>query len=98
MFCLQMLTVLFLTPLFTDLPKPILSAIIIVAVSMLVDLKEFTHLWRVDKRDFALLLCAFTCTLFWGLLQGILVSAALAVVLLVQRSSDPHSAVLVQVR
>ena len=65
-----MLTVLFLTPLFTDLPKPILSAIIIVAVSTLVDLKEFKHLWRVDKRDFALLLCAFTCTLFWGLLQG----------------------------
>jgi SulP family sulfate permease len=92
-----MLTVLFLTPLFTDLPKPILSAIIIVAVSTLVDLKEFTHLWRVDKRDFALLLCAFTCTLFWGLFS-ILVSAALAVVLLVQRSSDPHSAVLVQVR
>jgi MFS superfamily sulfate permease-like transporter len=112
-----MLTVLFLTPLFTDLPKPILSAIIIVAVSTLVDLKEFTHLWRVDKRDFALLLCAFTCTLFWGfvarvsfffisvwaiimtrVLFSILVSAALAVVLLVQRSSDPHSAVLVQVR
>ena len=31
-------------------------------------------------------------------LFSILVSAALAVVLLVQRSSDPHSAVLVQVR
>ena len=92
------LTVLFLTPLFTDLPKPILSAIIIVAVSTLVDLQEFTHLWATDKRDFLLLSCAFLCTLFWGLLQGILVSAGLAVVLLVQRTANPHSAVLVKVR
>ena len=92
------LTVLFLTPLFTDLPKPILSAIIIVAVSTLVDLQEFVHLWATDKRDFLLVSCAFLCTLFWGLLQGILVSAALAVVLLVQRTANPHSAVLVKVR
>ena len=86
------------TPLFTDLPKPILSAIIIVAVSTLVDLQEFVHLWATDKRDFLLVSCAFLCTLFWGLLQGILVSAALAVVLLVQRTANPHSAVLVKVR
>ena len=92
------LTVLFLTPLFTDLPKPILSAIIIVAVSTLVDLQEFVHLWATDKRDFLLVSCAFLCTLFWGLLQGILVSAALAVTLLVQRTANPHSAVLVKVR
>ena len=80
------------------MPKPILSAIIIVAVSTLVDLQEFVHLWATDKRDFLLVSCAFLCTLFWGLLQGILVSAALAVVLLVQRTANPHSAVLVKVR
>ena len=90
-------TVLVLTPLFTDLPKPILSAIIIVAVSTLVDFGEFVHLWSTDKRDFLLVLCAFLCTLFWGLLEGILVSAALAIVMLVQRVADPHSAVLVKV-
>ena len=90
-------TVLVLTPLFTDLPKPILSAIIIVAVSTLVDFSEFAHLWATDKRDFLLVLCAFLCTLFWGLLEGILVSAALAIAMLVQRVADPHSAVLVKV-
>ena len=90
-------TVLVLTPLFTDLPKPILSAIIIVAVSTLVDFGEFAHLWATDKRDFLLVLCAFLCTLFWGLLEGILVSAALAIAMLVQRVADPHSAVLVKV-
>ena len=61
--------VLALTPLFTDLPKPILSAIIIVAVSTLVDLHEFAHLWRTDKRGLVLVACAFACTLFWGLLE-----------------------------
>ena len=93
----MVITVLVLTPLFTDLPKPILSAIIVVAVSTLVDVGEFAHLWKTDKRDFALVLAAFLCTLFWGLLQGILVSAGLAVVILVQRVASPHSAVLVQI-
>ena len=93
----MIVTVLVLTPLFTDLPKPILSAIIIVAVSTLVDFGEFAHLWATDKRDFLLVLCAFLCTLFWGLLEGILVSAALAIAMLVQRVADPHSAVLVKV-
>jgi SulP family sulfate permease len=93
----MILTVLVLTPLFTDLPKPILSAIIVVAVATLVDFQEFVHLWRIDKRDFTLVMVAFLCTLFWGLLQGILVSAALAVVILVHRVSSPHSAVLVQI-
>ena len=91
----MIVTVLVLTPLFTDLPKPILSAIIIVAVSTLVG--GFAHLWATDKRDFLLVLCAFLCTLFWGLLEGILVSAALAIAMLVQRVADPHSAVLVKV-
>ena len=93
----MIITVLLLTPLFTDLPKPILSAIIVVAVATLVDLREFAHLWKTDKRDFALVFAAFLCTLFWGLLQGILVSAGLAVVILVQRVASPHSAVLVQI-
>lgn len=93
----MVITVLVLTPLFTDLPKPILSAIIVVAVATLVDVGEFAHLWKTDKRDFALVLAAFLCTLFWGLLQGILVSAGLAVVILVQRVASPHSAVLVQI-
>jgi SulP family sulfate permease len=68
-----------------------------VAVATLVDFGEFVHLWRTDKRDFALVVVAFLCTLFWGLLQGILVSAGLAVVILVQRVASPHSAVLVQI-
>ena len=31
---------------------------------------KFKHLWKTDKRDFILVLLAFTCTLFWGLLVG----------------------------
>jgi SulP family sulfate permease len=93
----MIITVLALTPLFTDLPKPILSAIIVVAVATLVDVGEFVHLWKTDKRDFVLVCVAFACTLFWGLLEGILVSAGLAIVILVQRVASPHSAVLVQI-
>ena len=54
--------------------------------------------WRTDKRDFVLVLLAFVCTLFWGLLEGILVSAGLAIVMLVQKVASPHSAVLVKIQ
>lgn len=91
-------TVMLLTPLFRDLPKPILAAIIIVAVSTLVDFGEFRHLWKTDKRDFVLVALAFVCTLFWGLLEGILVSAGFAIVMLVQKVASPHSAVLVRIQ
>ncbi|MDH3269809.1 MAG: solute carrier family 26 protein [Gemmatimonadota bacterium] len=85
-------TLLFLTPLFYHLPNAILAAIIVVAVAGLVDVKGAKALWRVDRRDFALMVATFTATLLLGIEEGILVGAALSVTVLLQQIAQPHVA------
>ncbi|WP_019416199.1 SulP family inorganic anion transporter [Paenisporosarcina sp. TG20] len=69
------ITLLFLTPLFHYLPKATLAAIIILAVSNLINLKEITLLLRTSPINAVLLISTFLATLllnvFWGLLIGI---------------------------
>mmetsp|Transcript_29836 Transcript_29836/g.65572 ORF Transcript_29836/g.65572 Transcript_29836/m.65572 type:complete len:608 (-) Transcript_29836:732-2555(-) len=93
-----LMVVLFLTPLFESLPKAVLGSIIVVAVSTLVNFEEMKHLYKTDKRDLFLLLVAFGCTLFVGLLEGILIAAGMSMVLVLQKAVVPHGAVLGQIR
>ena len=90
------LTVLFLTPLFYYLPNAVLAAIIMVAVAGLFDLKEMKHLWKTDKRDFAMLMVTFAATLVFGIEEGIAVGVVLSLVLVIYSSTKPHSAELGQ--
>ena len=87
-------TLLFLTPLFRHLPKAILAAIIVVAVAGLVDVKGARELWRVDRRDFALMIATFVATLVLGIEEGILVGAGLSVAVVLHQITQPHIAVL----
>ncbi|HAP59632.1 MAG TPA: sodium-independent anion transporter [Cytophagales bacterium] len=91
---LIILTLLFLTPLFYYLPKAVLASVIMVAVFGLIDLKEAKHLWKTDKRDFAMLLVTFLATLSLGIEQGIGVGVILSLAMVVYRSTYPHVAVL----
>jgi SulP family sulfate permease len=95
---LIILTLLFLTPLFYYLPKTILASIIMVAVYGLIDMKEAKHLWKNDKRDFAMLFVTFLGTLFLGVEEGILIGVILSLVMVVFRSAYPHVAQLGQVQ
>lgn len=88
------LSLLFLTPWFHDLPKASLSAIIVVAVAGLVDLKEARHLWRVKRSDFGLLVLTFVATLSLGIEQGILAGVGASLFWFVARRTRPHFAVL----
>lgn len=87
------LTLLFLTPLFYYLPTAILASIVIVAVSGLFDWKEARFLWRVDRRDFAMMMVTFVATLGLGIEQGILVGVAASLIVVIHRSSRPHVAI-----
>lgn len=87
-------TLLFLTPLFYHLPKAILAAIIVVAVAGLVDVKGAKELWRVDRKDFALMLITFLATLALGIEEGILVGAALSIAVVLHQITIPHIATL----
>lgn len=91
---LVIIALMILTPLFYYLPKCVLSAIIIVAVAGLVDLKEPRHLFNVKKTDGWIYVFTFVATLFVGLEQGILGGIALSLIVFVWRSAHPHAAEL----
>lgn len=88
------LTLLFLTPLFTFLPKAALAAIIMTAVFGLVDLREVAHLWKVKRSDLALLVLTFVATLSLGIEEGILTGVVASLLWFVVRTTRPHTAVL----
>lgn len=88
------LTLLFLTPLFYHLPKAVLAAIVIVAVSGLVDLKLPIVLWKNHKVEAGLLFVTFFVTATVGMTQGIGVGVGLSIVVLVFKQMRPHFAEL----
>jgi len=88
------LTLMFLTPLFTFLPKAVLAAIIMTAVVGLVDLGEVRHLWQISKPDLALLVLTFVATLVLGIELGVLTGVLASLTWFVKRVSTPHIAVL----
>jgi SulP family sulfate permease len=87
-------TALLLTPLFYYLPQAILAAIIIVAVSGLVELETFRHVFRYNRADAASMLITFLAVMAIGIETGILVGVAAAMLLFVWRTSRPHVAVV----
>ncbi|XP_048443091.1 probable sulfate transporter 3.4 [Pyrus x bretschneideri] len=54
-----LITLLFLMPLFYYTPNVILAAIIITAVSGLIDYQAAYRLWKADKLDFMACMCSF---------------------------------------
>jgi sulfate permease, SulP family len=88
------LTLAFLTPLFYHLPAPVLAAIILVAVSGLLDVSEVAHLWKVKRDDLVLLVITFCATLFLTIELGIVVGVAASLLWLVFTTTRPVIAVL----
>jgi sulfate permease, SulP family len=87
-------TLLFLTGLFRTLPNAVLAAVVLTAVASLVQWREAIHLWRVDRRDFAIMMITFAATLGVGIEQGILVGVLVSLGALVYETSRPHAALL----
>lgn len=88
------LILLFFTRPFYYLPKAVLAAVIVVAVSGLFGWKEMKHLWHTDKKDLAMLLVTFITTLTVGVEAGILSGVILSLSLVIYSSSRPHYAIL----
>jgi SulP family sulfate permease len=88
------LTLLFLTSLFYYLPKAVLAAIIMVAVTSLINLKEAKRLFRVRRIDGWTLVFTFGLTLILGSRYGILFGMAFSLIVFIWRSAHPHTAEL----
>ncbi|TDE95173.1 sulfate permease [Occultella glacieicola] len=87
---LVILTLLLLAPLFSELPKAVLGAIIIDAVVFgMINLKEFARMLRVSRFDFWIAVAAVVGVLSVGVLFGIVIGVALSLGWLVYVSTRP---------
>ena len=102
-----MLTLLFLTGLFEDLPEATLAAVVIAAVIELVDIGALATLYRVYTRALGRVYGARGATglhrrdrrdarrlRIFDTLPGLFIGIAISLLLLVYRASRPHIAVL----
>ncbi|MGX6509431.1 SulP family inorganic anion transporter [Rhodococcus sp. SJ-2] len=105
---LVVLTLLFLTGLFEQLPDAALAAIVIAAVIELVDFAALRRLYRVwtdrlgsiyglaAREDFAAAIAAMLGVLLFDTLPGLVIGIGVSMLLLLYRSSRPHVASLVR--
>ena len=90
-----LLTLVLLAPLFSDLPKSVLAALIIEAVVMgMMDVPEMRRLFRVQPFDFWIAIAAIAGTLVFGVLAGVLVGIGLSLLWLVSVATRPAMPVL----
>jgi len=87
---LIVMSLLFLTDIFYYLPKAVLSAIILLAVINLFDIKEAKHLWKTDRKDLVMMLVTFVFTLFLGMELGVLSGVVLSILHVLYSSSRPN--------
>ena len=88
------LTLLFLTPVFYNLPKAVLGAIIMVAVFGLLDFKVPKQLLAFSRRDLVILNITLLVTATIGIKEGIITGVLLSLGMLIYKTTKPHMAVL----
>ena len=92
---LVVLTLLVLAPLFSDLPNPVLAALIIDAVVFgMMDVGEMRRLHRVARVDFWIAIAAIVAVLSAGVLAGVIIGVVLSLGWLVYISATPEAPVL----
>ena len=103
-------TLLVLTPLFVNLPYPVLAGVVIAAVLSFIDVPEFRRLLRFQRAaqrskgrpagivprqpEFWSAFAAFAGTLLFGILNGILVGVLATLLAVLHRLSRPRVSVL----
>ena len=90
------LTLVVLTPLFRGMPRPVLAAIVIAAMLHLSKPAYLRDLLTRNRLEFAIGATVIAGELALGVLQGIALGVALALLSLIYRASHPHGAVLGQ--
>ncbi len=90
-----LLTLLILAPLFSDLPKAVLAAVIIEAVVMgMMNVPEMRRMARVQRFDFWIAMTAILVTLVFGVLAGVMIGIALSLLWLIAVATRPNIALL----
>ena len=87
-------TVLFLTPLFKNLPEAVLAALIIHAVSHILASRKLERIRLVSRTEFWLAVLTFAGVVLVDVLQGMIIGLMASLLLVIYQSSRPHLAVL----
>lgn len=82
-------TLLFLAPVFEELPEAVLAAIVIGAVLRSADPRRVVELWAVNRADFVAGAVTFTLVLVWETLPAMAVGVLLSLAFTVRRASFP---------
>ncbi|MFZ0126517.1 MAG: SulP family inorganic anion transporter [Xanthobacteraceae bacterium] len=89
-------TLILLTPLFRNMPRPALAAIVIAAMLHLTKPKYFQDLFARSRESFATAMIVIAGELTLGVLEGIALGVVLSLLILIYRTSHPHVAALGQ--
>jgi sulfate permease, SulP family len=89
--------VLFASGLLRNLPQPVLAAIVLAAVMSLVDLHALGQIWRFSRTEFFVAIAALIGVLGSGPVNGVLLGAAISIVLLLRQASRPRVSELARI-
>jgi SulP family sulfate permease len=85
-----LIVVLFASGLLRNLPQPVLAAIVLAAVMSLFNIRALRHIWRFSRTEFFVALAALLGVLGSGPVNGVLIGAAISIVLLLRQASRPR--------
>jgi len=85
-----LIVVLLASGLLRNLPQPVLAAIVLAAVLSLVDIKALRHIWHFSRTEFFVAVVAFLGVLGSGPVNGVLLGAAISIVLLLRQAARPR--------
>src|SRR4030095_876225 len=92
-----LVVVLFASGLLRNLPQPVLAAIVLAAVMGLVDVRALRHIWRFSRSEFFVAIVALFGVLGSGPVNGVLLGAAISIVLLLRQAARPRVSELARV-
>ena len=84
-----LIVVVFASGLLRNLPQPVLAAIVLAAVMSLVDIRALQHIWRFSRAEFFVAIAALFGVLGSGPVNGVLLGAAISIVLLLRQAARP---------
>ena len=87
-------TLALLSPFFAELPSAVLAAVVIAAVSGLLDVKALKRLYKDFRIDFLAAIIALIGVITVDLVSGLLIAVFLSIVMVVYIASRPHLAIL----
>jgi high affinity sulfate transporter 1 len=92
-----LIVVLFASGLLRNLPQPVLAAIVLAAVMSLVDIAALKHIWHFSRTEFFVSIAALLGVLGSGPVNGVLLGAAISIVLLLRQAARPRVVELARV-